>query len=128
MVKIEFRELKPTEMNESKREKEYKSLAKNLNDLPIHENLDLLVLGSISFGVCKEGSDNIGKPYDSHNPIHIKKVDENRYLIKKGNGSLIDDLNLKTEWRCAVIKRFGTDFLGVACELAEPPNSFSYIY
>ena len=127
MTKIEIKELKPIKMSEFKRKK-CESLVKNLNDLPIHKDLDVLILGSVSFGVCEEGEDDIRKTYDGPKPINIKRVDENRYLIKKEDGSLIDDLNLKSEWNFAIIKKFGKDFPGIACELIEPSNSFSYIY
>ena len=108
-------------------ERRYKSLMKNLNNLELGETLDVLILGSVGFGICKEDSDKEESHYD-HHPIRIKRTDEDRYLVKNGDGSLITDLNLKTEWRPAIIRKFGMEFTGISCKLIEPPNSTAYIY
>ena len=128
-MSTEIRELCLSEAYEldTERGRKFKSLAEKINNLALTKRLDVSILGSVSFGICEKGNE-IGESYDGKIPLHIERADENRYLVKKGDGSLITDLNLKEEWRCAMVKRFGADFIGISCKLIEPPNSTAYIY
>jgi len=127
-MSTEIRELYLSEVDKmnTERGKKFKNLAEKINNLALTKSLDVSILGSVSFGICEEGNE-MGESYDGKIPLHIERADEDRYLVKK-DGSLITDLNLKEEWRCAMIKRFGEDFIGISCKLIEPPNSTAYIY
>ena len=125
----EIKGLSPTKVCEldTERGRQCKSLAESLNNLARGKSLNVLILGSVSFGICKEGTE-IGRSYDGKIPIYIERVEEGRYLVKKENNSLIIDLNLKTEWCYSMIERFGENFPSVSCKLIKPTGSTAYIY
>ena len=130
-MSTEIRELYLSEVDKmnTERGKKFKNLAEKINNLALTKSLDVSILGSVSFGVCEKGiQPNEKESYDDHHSLKVERADEDRYLVKKGDGSLITDLNLKEEWRCAMVKRFGMEFVGISCKLIEPLNSTAYIY